>query len=545
VDLQKIPRLSPTCSISVALTSSIANENPAAGKASALLVAAGVLLTKIVGLVSFRMFGHYFGLSDAADAFRAAFRIPGFLQGMFGEGVLSASFIPVYARLRAQEDDEEANRLAMSIFALLFFCISILVALGIAATPWLINGIAPGFHGAKRELTIRLVRICFPGTGLLVFSAWCLGVLNSHGKFFLSYSAPVLWHSSMIAAFLWFGTRAGGERLVEIIMWASVVGAGLQFAVQMPFVFRFVRPARSHFVELGPPVRTVLRNFGPTAVARGVTQISMYITVLMASLLSTGAVAALTNALTLYMLPLSLFGMSVYATELPAMSRVLGRSGTVFGIVSGRLARGVQRIAFFVVPSAAAFLILGKVVVATIYQTGAFGAQDVIYVWGVLAGCSVGLVAEATARVYFSALYAMQDTRTPLKIANLRVAITIVLGYMLALPLPRLIGIDRKWDAAGLTLAIGMTAWLELILLRRAIQQKFGAVPSSIARILKLWIAAVVAAIAGLALLNFLPKLRPTLTGLIVLVFYFVVYLLLTHAMGLSSVAPERGPEPS
>ena len=100
-------------------------------------MASGILLSRIVGLVRERVFAHYFGNSDAADAFRAAFRIPNFLQNLFGEGVLSASFIPVYARLNAEERHEEASQLAEAIFAVLFLAMSVLVLLGIFATPWL------------------------------------------------------------------------------------------------------------------------------------------------------------------------------------------------------------------------------------------------------------------------------------------------------------------------------------------------------------------------------------------------------------------------
>src|SRR4051812_9375759 len=162
------------------------------------MVAAGILLSRIVGLVRNRVFAHYFGTSDAADAFRQAFRIPNFLQNLFGEGVLSASFIPVYAGLLARDDEEEAGRVAGAVLAILGLLTSVLVLLGMLATPQLIDVIAYGFHGAKRELTIRLVRILFPGAGLLVMSAWCLGILNSHRRFFLSYSVPVLWNLIII-----------------------------------------------------------------------------------------------------------------------------------------------------------------------------------------------------------------------------------------------------------------------------------------------------------------------------------------------------------
>jgi len=151
------------------------------------------------------------GLSDAADAFAAAFRIPNFLQNLFGEGVLSASFIPVYSRLTAEGRHQEARRVAGAVAGLLGLAVSVLVALGVTAAPFLIQAIFPGFDGEKRALTTVIVRILFPGTGLLVISAWCLGVLNSHRRFFLSYVAPVLWNSAQIAALVGFAWVAVAE----------------------------------------------------------------------------------------------------------------------------------------------------------------------------------------------------------------------------------------------------------------------------------------------------------------------------------------------
>ena len=196
-------------------------------RSSAFAVSAGILLSRLIGLVRERVFAHYFGNSDAADAFRSAFRIPNFLQNLFGEGVLSASFIPVYARLRAEERHEEATRLAESIFAILFFITSLLTLVGVFATPWLIDAIAPGFQGEKRQLTMRLVQILFPGAALLVISAWCLGILNSHRKFFLSYAAPVIWNIAQITALLWKGGQVTEPRLAIVLAFASVIGSGL------------------------------------------------------------------------------------------------------------------------------------------------------------------------------------------------------------------------------------------------------------------------------------------------------------------------------
>jgi putative peptidoglycan lipid II flippase len=505
-------------------------------KAHALLVAVGILLSRLVGLVRDRVFAHYFGNSDAADAFRAAFRIPNFLQNLFGEGVLSASFIPVYARLNAEERHEEASQLAEAIFALLFFITTVLVVGGVLATPWLIDLIAPGFHGDKRLLTIRLVQILFPGAAMLVLSAWCLGILNSHRRFLLSYTAPVVWNIAMIATLLWGGRGHAQPRLAVLVAIGSVVGSGLQFAVQLPAVKRYLWPLRLQLRGAGEHVRTVSANFFPVFLSRGVVQISAYIDAWLGSFLGTGAVSALGYAQTLYTLPVSLFGMAVSAAELPAMSSATGTQEEVAGAIRQRLTQGVQQIAFFVIPSAVGFLVLGDVIVATIYRSGAFQQKDVLFVWGVLAGAAVGLLASTMGRLYSSAFYALRDTRTPLRFAVIRVALTLGLGYVCALPLPRLLGLDQRWGAAGLTISAGVAGWVEFVLLRRGLQRIVGAIPSGRSRIVRLWAVALFAALVGYGLKVVLALHQPLVAGPCVLIPYAALYLGITQWMGIASI---------
>ena len=501
-------------------------------RSSALAVSAGILLSRLIGLVRDRVFAYYFGNSDAADAFRAAFRIPNFLQNLFGEGVLSASFIPVYARLRAEQRHEEATRLAESIFAILFLITSLLTLTGVLATPWLIDAIAPGFHGDKRQLTIHLVQILFPGAALLVISAWCLGILNSHRKFFLSYSAPVIWNVAIITSLLWKGGVVSEARLAVVMCIGSVIGSGLQFAVQLPTVLGFLRPLRLKLSWGTEHVQTVTRNFFPVFVSRGVVQISAYIDSLLASFLPTGAVSALAYAQTLNSLPVSLFGMAISAAELPAMSSALGTHEEIGKVLRQRLDNGLKNISFFVVPSAVAFVVLGDVIVATIYKSGHFGATDVTFVWSVLAGSGVGLLATTSGRLYSSAFYALRDTRTPLKFAVIRVALTVALGYFFALPLPRLLGIDRHWGVAGLTLSAGMAGWVEFALLRRALQARIGAVAATFPRVARLWIGALIAAGCAYGVKLVLPFHKAVLVGACVLSIFSLGYLVCTMLLG-------------
>ena len=513
-----------------AVTTSDRPEGPPAPPAQpgvgrhAFLVAAGIFLSRIAGLVRDRIFAHYFGITYVADAFKAALRIPNTLQNLFGEGVLSASFIPVYAKLIAQKDREEAGRVAGAVFSLLAIITSVLVLVGVLATPYIIDVIAFGFKGETRRLAIQLVRILFPGVGLLVMSAWCLGILNSHGKFFLSYVSPVLWNAAFIAAMLAFRGR-DMSHLAVYTAWGSVVGSGLQFLVQIPMVLRLAPELRIFFRSLTDNVRVVIRSFVPVFFSRGVLQLSAYIDGLLASLLPVGGVSALANAQTLYTLPVSLFGMSISAAELPAMSSALGTDEQVATTLRQRIAASTKRVGFFVVPSAVGFIALGDVIAAGIYQTGKFSHADSIKVWTILAGSGVGLVAATVGRLYSSAYYALRDTRTPVRFAIVRVILTTVLGYLCSRPLPRLLGVDPFWGAAGLTASAGFAAWVEFLLLRRGMNLKIGRIEFPSSYFAKLWLAAIVGAAAAWGVKLALPPLKPWIAAMVILVPYGAVYL--------------------
>ena len=506
--------------------------HPSTGR-SAFFVGAGILISRIVGLIRQRIFAHYFGRSAASDAFSAAFRIPNFLQNVFGEGALSASFIPVYAKLLAQGDEKEAARVANAVFGILALITSLIVLVGVLATPLFVTVIAAGFQDERRELAIRLVRIFFPGAGLLVLSAWCLGILNSHHRFFISYTAPVAWNAAIIAALLFYGNRLDLEPLAEATAWASVVGSALQFAVQLPTVLSLVHRFLPTIDVVNAHVRRVVQNFFPVFISRGVVQISAFVDALLASYLGQGAVAALTYAQSLYTLPVSLFGMSVSAAELPTMSKELGSEQVVAETLRLRLNAGLHRIAFFIVPSSMAFLALGDIITAVLYQTGRFVKADATFVWGILAGSAVGLLASTLGRLYSSTYYALHDTRTPLRFAIVRVILTTVLGYLCSLQLPRMLGIDPAWGVAGLTASAGVAGWVEFALLRTSLNRRIGRTGLPSSYVIKLWFSAGIGAGLGWGLKVLVGHRHPLIVAPIVLGAYGVTYFGVTSLFGI------------
>ena len=400
------------------------------GRSASAMVAAGILLSRVFGLVRERVFAHYFGATLFADAFRAGLRIPNLIQNLLGEGTLSASFIPVYAELLERGETEKAGRVAGAVFALLVAIAGALALLGVLFAPLVVKVLLPGFDPVREALTIRTVRILFPMTALFVLSAWSLGILNSHRHFFISYVSPVVWNAAMIAAMYLFGGRMGMERLLLALCWGALVGGALQFAMQLPWVWRLERGLKVRWDMRLAEVREVVRNATPAMLGRGVVQFSAYVDFMLASLLAAGGVATIGYALTLYMLPISLFGMSVAAAEFPELARQRA-SGTE--LLRERTNAGLERIAFYVMPSFVAFMLLGDIIVAALFQTGRFGANDTRLVYLTLAGFSVSLLATTGSRLFSSTYFALRDTRTPARFAALRVLNSAVFGFLLML----------------------------------------------------------------------------------------------------------------
>jgi putative peptidoglycan lipid II flippase len=513
---------------------------------SAQLVAAGILLSRISGLLRDVIFANYLGTSQYASAFRAALRMPNVLQNLLGEGTLSASFIPVYSKLLERGEREAAGRVAGAIFALLVAVAGGLALFGIVMAPVLVSVFIPGFTGEQRDVTIQLTRIIFPMTGLLVLSAWALGILNSHRKFFVSYTAPVLWNAAMIAVLLLFGMRLDQRALVIALAWGALLGGALQFLIQLPWILRLERDLRLGWDLTSTAPATVLRNAVPAVMGRGVVQLSGWVDLVLASFLFDGAVAALGYAQTFYMLPVSLFGMSIAASELPELSRAGGGEAEP---LRRRVEAGLRQMAVFVVPSAVGYLLLGDVIVGAMYERGDFVRSDTLLVYMILGGYSLGLLASTATRLYSSAFFALQDTRTPAKLAVVRVVTSALLGGTLMVLLEPVqirgftIGLGsaitvmgNPIGTAGLAAGTGLAAWLEWTLLRRALKRRVGDASAG-AVLLRLLLAALVAAALARGLLFVLPPL-PRLVALVVALAPFgLVYFGLASLLGVEEVS--------
>jgi putative peptidoglycan lipid II flippase len=296
----------------------------------------------------------------------------------------------------------------------------------------------------------------FPGIGLLVLSAWCLGVLNSHRKFFLSYIAPVLWNAAQITALVTVAmTTTSTWRMATALAWGVLAGGLLQLLVQLRPVLKLLGHLRLSLDHRSASVRNVINRFVPVVVGKGVVQLIIYIDLWLASFLAVGAVSSLFYALLLYQLPISMFGLGVAAAELPDLSQVSVHDPETRRLFRQRLEDGMARIAFYVLPIATMYIVVGDVIIGVIFQHGQFGWDDTWGVWLALALLAVGLPATTSSRLLQNGLYALDDPKTPPRLSVIRVAISTVVSLSVMFPLDRLtIGGDGV-EGWGKVFAVG------------------------------------------------------------------------------------------
>lgn len=495
----------------------------------ASVVFSGILISRILGLVRITMFARFFGSHAEADAFNAAFKIPNTLRNLLGEGALSASFVPVYSRLLTRADPRAAQALAAAVLGFLFLGVAVLTVVGVALAPLLTTVFAPGFDAERAELTTRLTRVLFPMAGLMVLSGWCLGVQNSHKRFFWSYASAALWSVAQIVLLIWWGPLAPSmAQLAWWLAWATLVGSVLQISAQLPEVFRLVGPIRPTLDRAAEGVMQTLRNIGPVVIALGVVQISSLIDLQIASFLSVGAISYISYATPIALLPVSLFGVSVAASALPDLSRESGDA------LLERVRGGWQRILFYIIPCVLVFWFYGDLCVGILLRSGRFGASEQHAVRLVLGSLGCGLVSFSSVKLMASAYYAMQDYKTPLRASVVSLLVSTTVSIALAIPLR-----DSLWGAAAIAFGSAVGSFMNLSVLLNGLRKRLGTLYTA-----SMWqgtrrilVSGIGATLVALPLRYVVRNLHPMFGGPPVLALFGISYLVLAWRLGSAEAA--------
>ena len=522
----------------------------------ALMVGLGILLSRLSGLIRELILAAFLGTRVAADAFKAALQIPGLLQNILGEGTLSASFIPVYSRLADDESNrEESGLVAGTIAAILGLITAVIVFIGIIAARPISKALLPLLADETFELTVDLVRIMWAGLGFIVLSSWCLGVLNAHRKFFLSFAAPVLWNAAQVVfAVIAWARDWNDAGIAKAAAWGVLIGGLLQLLIQLPLVLKVVPALKLRFSLGLAPVKEIFRKFVPALFGRGVIQLSAFFDLFLAGFLATGAFAALSMAQIIYLLPIGLFVMSIISADLPELSRDHGNTVKV----QNRLDTSSERIAFYLFFSTVAFLTIGKPLVAMLFERGEFTSEDTIYIWIVLSAYSLGLCASGFSRLFQNICYSTGDVKGPAKLAGIRVLTSGTFGFLLMfqfdrfaidndhlvklgsipsfVPLSELVrSLDaspQRLGAVGLALGSAFGAWIEYAFLKRRVKGQLHLRVDQSKNLRYFFIPTIIAGVVAAVIVYLLNNMNPFITAPIALGASGGIYLCGSIALG-------------
>lgn len=408
------------------------------------------LISRISGLVRDVVFAGLIGAGagPAGDAFYVAFRIPNFFRRIFGEGALSQAFVPVFAEYRTTATQADTQAFVNRTTGVLTLVLFVVTLVGILAAPVLVIVLAPGYYtdpdASRFELTVTMLRIVFPYLFFVSLVALSAGILNTYGKFGAAAFTPVLLNLSLIGAAVFLAPNF--EQPVIALAWGVFIAGVLQLLFQIPFLKRIGILPKPKFTGRHEGVVRVARLMIPGLFGVSVAQINLLVNTLLASFLVTGSVSWLYYADRLMEFPLGVFGIALATVILPSLSQKHAtKSPDEF---SNLLDWGLRWVLIIGIPASAALVVLAGPMLATLFHFGAFTAKDVEMSAHALMAFAGGLVAFTLVKVLAPGFYARQDTKTPVKVGALSLAVNVVLSLILIYPL-RHIGLAAAVSAAA------------------------------------------------------------------------------------------------
>ena len=400
---------------------------------SAGLVSLATLISRILGLIREQVFAHCLGARAVADAFLVAFRLPNLLRDLFGEGILSAAFVPTFTDYIVNRSKRDAFELAALVINTIAVVVSTIVLVGILLAPHLVHWIAAGFSGSdmggKVELTVTLTRIMFPFLLFVSLASIAMGILNAHRRFFLPALAPALFNLVSIAGGVVFYSLGYGPHKVAVGWALATLGGGFaQMAVQYPTAMRIglrLRPALD-LAFRSEGMRRILKLMAPMTIGMGALQINIFINTNIASRVSDGAVAWLSYAFRILLLPVGIFAVAISTVTITVLSHDAARKD-LQGLVN-HLARSLRLCIFLALPSTFLLLGLGEPLIRLLFEHGRFVAADTEMTAVALSCYAIGLLAYSAVKVTAPSFYVLDASRIPMAAAIAAVVCSVTIS---------------------------------------------------------------------------------------------------------------------
>jgi putative peptidoglycan lipid II flippase len=434
-----------------------------------------VLISRLLGLFRDIIFAAFFGASYIADAFNVGYQIPNLLRKLFGEGALSAAFIPIYNDIDVKKGRAEQIDFALNILSLLTLLLTILSLLGMVFAPLIVKLIAPGFSAETYELTIKLTRIMFPYLLLIGLSSTLISILNSHDFFFIPGLSSAMLNLGMIVFLLVFSILydATPEDKVSVLAYGVLFGGILQTAVNLPLLKKIGYRLSLNFNLRGKAIKSLWQRFLPGVAGLAIREVNLVADIILASFLISGSIAALQYGNRLMQLPLGIFGISAASAVLPLFSRYI--SAQQWDKLSSSLRFSIVTLCYIMIPITAIIVGLGKDIIRLIFMRGAFDQFALDMSYRALLFYSLGLLFYSLNRTIIPIFFANKDTKTPVIISALIVGLNIILNIILM----------QFLQHAGLALASSLSAFIHFLILMKVLKKKlpqiaFGSVTRNI-----------------------------------------------------------------
>jgi putative peptidoglycan lipid II flippase len=471
---------------------------------SAGIISAAVMLSRLLGLVREMVFAYFFGASKsyAMDAYNMAFRIPNLLRDLFAEGALSSAFVKVFSDYLVRKGEAEAFRLSNLIVTALVVVLSVMVVLGLIFTPEIVTVIAPGFknYPEKFALTVRLTRIMMPFIMFVALAAQAMGVLNARDRFGVPALAASFFNIGSIVGGLAFAMLLTDPKFshpVSAILdnpidgivgmaYGVLIGGLLQYLVQWPSLRREGFRYRPMLNFNDPGVRQVLKLMGPAVIGSAAVLVNVFVNSNFASRIpGNGPVAWLQYAFRLMQFPIGVFGVAIGTATLPAISRSAALEQ--MGEFKRTLAGSIRLALLLTIPSAVGLMVLGRPIIALIYERGGFRQFDTEHTAATLAFYSIGLAGYSLVKILAPAFYALDDARTPMTVSLIAMIVNFMMNWML---------VDVLQER-GLALSTSVSALLNFALLYLIMRRRIGDIEDSrnAATVAKIMMASAVMAI--------------------------------------------------
>jgi putative peptidoglycan lipid II flippase len=428
------------------------------------VVSGMTFLSRILGLVRDIVFARYFGASLVMDAFLVANRIPNMLRRFFAEGAFSQGFVPVMARYREKHSHEDAREFVDAVAGTFGVILFLVTLAGVIAAPLLVALVAPGFIGedGRFDLATLMLRFTFPYLFFVSLTAFAGGILNTYGKFAVPAFTPVILNIVLIAGAIWLSPRLDepGMALAYAVFLAGVC----QLLFQVPFLMRIRALPRPKWAIGHEGVRRAGKLMLPAIFGSSVAQLNVLVGGIIASMLGVGKISLLYYSDRLMEFPLGLFGIALATVTLPYLSRQYANES--HDEFSATLDWSMKLVLLIATPAAVGLIVLAEPLVATLFYGGVFGYNDVVLTALALQAFAVGLVGFSFVKILAPAYFAREDTKTPVRIGLIALAVNFVLSVSLAWYLT---SIDYAGTHAGLALAISIAALLNAALLYRGL----------------------------------------------------------------------------